>query len=75
LREARRTLPHRAAHEHSASGDDNRARAVEFGCERNVFPLRVEAHALPFAAGFFDALIAIDSYLYFGTDGRYVTMV
>jgi len=54
------------------SPNDNRARAVEFGCERSVFPLRVEAHALPFAAGFFDAIIAIDSYLYFGTDDRYL---
>ncbi len=53
--------------------DDNRARAVEFGCERSVFPLRVEAHSLPFAAGFFDAVIAIDSYLYFGTDDRYLS--
>ncbi len=56
----------------AVSADDNRARAVEFGCERNVFPLRLEAHALPFAAGFFDAIIAIDSYLYFGTDDRYL---
>ncbi len=56
----------------AVSADHNRARAVEFGCERSVFPLRVEAHALPFAAGFFDAVIAIDSYLYFGTDDRYL---
>jgi cyclopropane fatty-acyl-phospholipid synthase-like methyltransferase len=54
------------------SPNDNRTRAIEFGCERSVFPLRVEAHALPFAAGFFDAIIAIDSYLYFGTDDRYL---
>ena len=54
------------------SPDDNRIRAVEFGCERTVFPLRVDAHNLPFAAGFFDAIIAIDSYLYFGTDDRYL---
>ena len=56
----------------TVSADDNRARAVEFGCERSVFPLRLEAHALPFASGFFDAIIAIDSYLYFGTDDRYL---
>ena len=52
--------------------DENRERALQFGCERSVFPLRLDAHALPFAAGFFDAIIAIDSYLYFGTDDRYL---
>jgi cyclopropane fatty-acyl-phospholipid synthase-like methyltransferase len=54
------------------SPNENRGRAIAAGCERSVFPLRVEAHALPFAAGFFDAIIAIDSYLYFGTDDRYL---
>ena len=51
---------------------ENRRRAVQFGCERTVFPLRIEAHALPFAGEFFDAVIAIDSFLYFGTDDRYL---
>jgi cyclopropane fatty-acyl-phospholipid synthase-like methyltransferase len=39
---------------------------------RPVFPLRVDAHSLPFAREFFDAVAAIDSYLYFGTDERYL---
>jgi SAM-dependent methyltransferase len=56
-----------------ASPSDNRQRAIDFGCERSVFPLRIEAHALPFAEGFFDAVIAIDSFLYFGTDERYLS--
>jgi cyclopropane fatty-acyl-phospholipid synthase-like methyltransferase len=47
-------------------------RAVALGCEANVFPLRLDAHNLPFAREFFDAVIAIDSYLYFGTDDRYL---
>jgi hypothetical protein len=34
--------------------------------------MRVDAHGLPFAKEFFDAVIAIDSYLYFGTDDRYL---
>jgi cyclopropane fatty-acyl-phospholipid synthase-like methyltransferase len=55
------------------SPSDNRQRAIEFGCERSVFPLRVEAHDLPFAENFFDAVVAIDSYLYFGTDERYLS--
>jgi cyclopropane fatty-acyl-phospholipid synthase-like methyltransferase len=55
------------------SPNDNRRRAIEFGCERTVFPLRVDAHSLPFAEDFFDAVVAIDSYLYFGTHERYLS--
>jgi SAM-dependent methyltransferase len=37
-----------------------------------VFPLHAEAHALPFAEGYFDALVSLDSYQYFGTDDLYL---
>ncbi len=37
-----------------------------------VFPLHCDAHSLPYAAGFFDAVVAIDSYSYFGTDDLYL---
>ena len=47
-------------------------RARDFKCADRVFPLRVDAHRLPFAKGFFDAIVAIDSYLYYGTDERYL---
>jgi SAM-dependent methyltransferase len=47
-------------------------RVVEAGCADLVCPLRAEAHALPFAAGFFDAVVSIDAYQYFGTDELYV---
>jgi cyclopropane fatty-acyl-phospholipid synthase-like methyltransferase len=56
----------------ATSPSDNRRRAIELGCESNVFPLQVNAHALPFATDFFDAVVAIDSFLYFGTDERYL---
>ena len=36
-----------------------------------VFPIRAEAHALPYAHGFFDAVISIDSYHYYGADELY----
>jgi cyclopropane fatty-acyl-phospholipid synthase-like methyltransferase len=42
------------------------------GAEALVFPLRGDARELPFADEYFDAAIAIDSYLYFGTDGRFL---
>jgi len=39
-------------------------------CDK-VFPFRAEAHALPYANGFFDAAISIDSYHYYGADELY----
>jgi SAM-dependent methyltransferase len=45
---------------------------VQAGCDDLVCPLRAEAHALPFAEGFFDAVISIDAYQYFGTDELYL---
>ncbi|MGQ4351417.1 SAM-dependent methyltransferase [Streptomyces sp. SAS_275] len=37
-----------------------------------VTPLGVEAHELPFADGYFDAVVSVDAYHYFGTDIRYL---
>jgi cyclopropane fatty-acyl-phospholipid synthase-like methyltransferase len=37
-----------------------------------VAPIRVEAHDLPFAGGFFEAIVSIDAYEYFGTDDLYL---
>lgn len=52
--------------------DDNWRRVVDAGAEDRVCPLRAEAHALPFAAGYFDAVVSIDAYQYFGTDLLYL---
>ncbi len=38
-----------------------------------VCPLRAEAHALPFPQDFFDAVVSIDAYHYFGTDQLYLS--
>jgi cyclopropane fatty-acyl-phospholipid synthase-like methyltransferase len=54
------------------SPDQNWQRVVDMGMEDLVYPLRAEAHALPFAKGFFDAVVSIDSYQYFGTDELYL---
>jgi cyclopropane fatty-acyl-phospholipid synthase-like methyltransferase len=37
-----------------------------------VFPLHCDARSLPFAQEFFDAILAIDCYPYFGTDDLYL---
>jgi cyclopropane fatty-acyl-phospholipid synthase-like methyltransferase len=57
------------------SATENFQRAIALESERRVFPLRVDAHSLPFAKHFFDAVVAIDSYLYFGTDERYLSYI
>jgi SAM-dependent methyltransferase len=54
------------------SPDHNWRRAVEAGVERLVCPMRAEAHALPFAQGYFDAVVSVDAYQYFGTDELYL---
>lgn len=51
----------------------NRARIDEAGVSDRVFPIEAEAHSLPFAHGYFDALVSIDAYHYFGTDVRYLS--
>jgi len=54
------------------SVDDNWQRIRDAGEAGRVTPLHAEAHALPFAAGFFDAILSVDAYQYFGTDLLYL---
>lgn len=54
------------------SPTENLRRIRDAGVERGVFPLRAEARALPFAAEFFDAVVSIDSFPYYGTDDLYL---
>lgn len=54
------------------SASDNWRRVREAGLERQVFPIHAEAHALPFADEFFDAIVSMDAYHYFGTDDLYI---
>ena len=51
---------------------ENLRRFETEGVARQVFPIHAEAHALPFAHGFFDAIVSIDAYHYFGTDDLYL---
>ena len=37
-----------------------------------IVPLKADATALPFASDFFDAIVSIDSYSYFGRDPRFL---
>ena len=49
------------------AASDNYQRILDAGCEENVIPLEADARALPFAEEYFDAVIVVDSYTYFGT--------
>ena len=51
---------------------DNWERIREAGMEDRVFPIHAEAHALPYAEGFFDAILSLDSFFYYGTDEFYL---
>lgn len=50
---------------------DNWQRVCQAGLEDKIFPIHAEAHALPYAQGFFDAIVSLDSYHYYGTDDTY----
>lgn len=51
---------------------ENFQRIRDAGVEDGVFPIRADARALPFAGEFFDAVVGIDSFSYFGTDDLYL---
>jgi cyclopropane fatty-acyl-phospholipid synthase-like methyltransferase len=47
-------------------------RVRDAGVEDGVFPIHADARSLPFAADFFDAVVSIDSFMYYGTDDLYL---
>ena len=51
------------------SASENLQRIRDAGVEDGVFPIHADARSLPFAAEFFDAIVCIDSFPYYG-DGR-----
>ena len=50
------------------SASENLRRVQDAGVFEGVFPLHADARSLPFAANFFDAIVSIDSFPYYGTD-------
>src|SRR6202453_3890749 len=57
------------------SPSENLQRIRDAGVEEAVFPIHAHARALPFAAEFFDAVICIDSFVYFGSDDWYLNEI
>ena len=56
----------------SVSASENYSRIQESDCSHKVFPIQADARDLPFAENYFDAIVIIDSYTYFGTDDKYL---
>jgi SAM-dependent methyltransferase len=54
------------------AASDNARRIADSGLSDRVFPLHCDARSLPFAGEFFDAVVCIDCYSYFGTDDLYL---
>ncbi|OKL41972.1 methyltransferase domain-containing protein [Pontibacter flavimaris] len=59
----------------AVSASDNYQRICHAGCEGKVIPLEADARALPFAQEYFDAVVVVDSYTYFGTDEKYLPYI
>src|SRR5688572_27361153 len=53
------------------SATENQKRITDAGAGM-VYPIHADARSLPFAGEFFDAIVCIDSYPYFGTDELYL---
>ena len=54
------------------SASENLQRIRDAGVEDGVFPIHADARSLPFAEEFFDAIVCIGSFYYYGTDDLYL---
>ena len=54
------------------SASENAQRIRDANVDDGVFPIHADARSLPFADGFFDAIVSIDSFCYYGTDDLYL---
>lgn len=51
---------------------ENYHRFQSLGLADKIIPIHAEAHQLPYADGFFDAMICIDSYNYYGAEDGFM---
>jgi cyclopropane fatty-acyl-phospholipid synthase-like methyltransferase len=51
---------------------ENLRRIRDAGVGDGVYPIRADARSLPFATEFFDAVVSIASFVYYGTDDLYL---
>jgi len=53
------------------SATDNYNRFKKMGLENRIIPIHADATQLPFADDYFDAVISVDAYHYFGNNNKY----
>ncbi|WP_312104604.1 methyltransferase domain-containing protein [Lachnoclostridium sp.] len=53
------------------SAGENYKRFKEMGLENQIIPIHADAMQLPFAEDYFDAVISVDAYHYFGSNETY----
>jgi cyclopropane fatty-acyl-phospholipid synthase-like methyltransferase len=51
---------------------ENAQRIQNERMERHVFPIHADARNLPYAENYFDAILSVDAFEYFGTDGSFL---
>ncbi len=54
------------------SASENQQRIRDADMATSVYPIHADARSLPFATDFFDVIVSIDSFFYFGTDDHYL---
>ena len=54
------------------SASENQKRIRDAAVEDGVLAIHADARSLPFADEFFDAIVSIDSFFYYGTDDLYL---
>lgn len=51
---------------------ENNERVRDAGVQDGVYPIQADARSLPFPSEFFDAIVSVDSFCYYGTDDLYL---
>ena len=54
------------------SASENTQRVRDAGAHEGVFPVSANARSLPFGEEYFDAVVSIDSFMFYGTDDLYL---
>ena len=57
------------------SASENATRIARQGMSEHVFPVHADARHLPFAHKFFDAIVSIDAFEYFGTEASFLPAI
>jgi ubiquinone/menaquinone biosynthesis C-methylase UbiE len=58
-----------------SSPTENYQRILLMNCEDKVFPVKGDARQLPFPHKYFDIIVSIDSFSYYGTDDWYIPYI